>query len=663
MSSIETIVFSALLTLGITIFILSVVRLIRFIKLGREEKRVKGDILKRILDTIFHVLGQRCAWAEPFGINHLFLFWGFIILLLANAEFIISGLFPEFSFHIFGPKVYGLLTWLFDIVSLIVLLCVIIALFRRVVIRPSHIDYKSKDAFFILGLVFSLMVFFFGLHGAEISQGKLREGFSMPFTENFVSPIVKVLFGNYLEAAERFFFWAHSIIFLFFLNYLPFSKHLHILTSIPNIFLRSFSIVNTVPREEFKRGKTFGVSVVDEFTWKDLLDFTSCTECGRCSSNCPATLTQKPLNPRLVIRDGKLNLFENGYKLIYGNRERGLIPLIGSSNEVPGTIGEEAIWACTTCGACMASCPVFIEHVPKIVKMRRHLVENLAKFPHELIVLFEGMEQRYNPWGMIPTDRSKWAKGLEIPLVSESADFEYLFYVGCAGCFDSRNKKVAVSVAQILKHAGVRFAILGNEEKCCGDSARRLGNEYLFEKLAKQNVEVFEKYRIRKIICYCPHCYSTLKNDYRDYGLDLEVFHISEFLSWLIRRGEIKPKRLELGRVIYHDSCYLGRLNGIFDQPRIILESITGKRPIEMDRMLKKSFCCGAGGGRMWMEESHGIRINLARTKEALSKNPDVIAVSCPYCMTMFEDGLKDLKASEKVRVLDVAEIVSESLK
>lgn len=662
MSHLEVILFSALLTLGVTIFFLSILRLIRFIRLGRQEKRIKGDILRRVFTTIVHALGQRCAWAEPFGINHFFLFWGFMVLLLANLEFIIAGLYPEFSFHVFGPKVYGVLTWLFDVVSLIVLICVAVALLRRIVLRPSHIDYKSKDAFFILALVSGLMLAFFGLHGAEVSQGKVKDGFNMPFTENFVAPLVKSLFGDSLHFAERFFFWLHSIIFLLFLNYLPYSKHIHILTSIPNIFLRSFKPVSTVPREEFVRGRSFGVSVVDEFTWKDLLDFTSCTECGRCSLNCPATVTQKPLNPRHVIRDGKVNLFQNGNKLLYGNRVNGLLPLIGSSNEEPGTVGEEALWACTTCGACMASCPVFIEHVPKIIKMRRHLVENLAKFPKELVILFEGMEQRYNPWGMIPTDRSKWAKGLDIPVLAENPEFEYLFYVGCAGCFDSRNKKVALSVASILKQAGIRFAILGNEERCCGDSARRLGNEYLFEKLAKENVEILEKYGVRNVICYCPHCYSTLKNDYRDYGFSANVLHFSEVLFGLIRDGRLRLKRANSDRIVYHDSCYLGRLNGIFDEPRMILEKVTGKKPIEMDRRLKKSFCCGAGGGRMWMEESHGVRINLARTKEALSKNPEIIAVSCPYCMTMFEDGLKDLGASQKVKVLDLAEIVLENL-
>ncbi|MCS7281292.1 MAG: heterodisulfide reductase-related iron-sulfur binding cluster [Desulfobacterota bacterium] len=659
MSQKEVVIFAIVLTIAIFSFALSVTRLIRFIRIGQKEQRINKDLTKRLISTIWHVFGQRCALREPFGINHFFLFWGFMILIIANVEFLIGGLFPGFSLVLFGPYIYNVLLVAFDIVSLIVLICVAFAIFRRLVLKPSHIDYKSKDALLILGLVAGLMLAFFGTHGAEIAQGK-KEAHFMPISENLVAPLLLSFFSDSLSVFERICWWFHAMILLFFLNYVPYSKHLHILTSIPNIFFRSFELIKTVPREEFRRGKRFGVSRVDQFTWKDLLDFTSCTECGRCTSNCPAYLTKKPLNPRIVIYKGKMNLIWNGDRIRYKAPEAELVPLIGKDEDHPATIGVESIWSCTTCAACMGNCPVFIEHVPKIIKMRRHLVENLCDFPQELIVLFEGMEQRFNPWGMAPSERIKWAKGLDVKVLSQEVQAEYLFFVGCAGSFDSRTKRVAVSVADTLNHMGVDFGILGVEEKCCGDSARRLGNEYLFEKLAIQNVETFKKYNVKKIICYCPHCYSTLKNDYKQYGLELEVFHYTEVIWDNLKAIELDPTKIKhLGKIIFHDPCYLGRYNGIYEAPRNLLKKAVGGRIYEMDRNYDKSFCCGAGGGRMWMEEDPEKRVNIERTKEALSKNPQTIAVSCPYCMTMFEDGLKDLNVSGKVRVFDVAEIVA----
>jgi Fe-S oxidoreductase len=539
-----------------------------------------------------------------------------------------------------------------------VLVCVAIAFYRRLVIKPSYIEYNSRDGYFVLSLVGGLMIAFFVMHGAEIAASGGNGAF-MPVSQWIVAPLVPDGAAHFVA---RLFWWIHAGIFLFFLNYLPYSKHMHILTSIPNVFTRSFNFVATVPREEFKAGKQYGVSVVDQFTWKDLLDFTACTECGRCNANCPATNTNKPLNPRLVIHDGKVNLLENGDKIRFGNRTDGVKPLVGPTEDVTGTVGEASIWSCTTCGACMQVCPVFIEHVPKILKMRRHLVQNQAKFPHELNVFFESTEQRSNPWGIAPADRAKWAKGLDLPHISEGKT-DTLFYVGCAGAFDARNKKVALAVVHALQKAGLSFGILGVEEKCCGDSLRRLGNEFVFERMAKENVELFQKYGVKKIITYCPHCYSTLKNDYRQFGLNVPVVHHTELLADLLAQGRLKlAKKDGAGRVLYHDSCYLGRYNGLYQQPRDVLQKATGIKPLEMDRRLEKSFCCGAGGGRMWMEEEPEHRVNMNRAREALAKQPDTIAVACPYCMTMFEDGVKDLNVANQVKVMDVAEIVAANL-
>jgi Fe-S oxidoreductase len=659
MSNTENVLFAILFAVLTLLFLYSAFRLVRLIRMGQPDIRLRGQWGRRFLTMLLYAFAQRRVISKPFGFNHFILFWGFLILFLSNAEFALNGLFPSFSFRFLGPPLYGVLTWAFDLVSLLVLVCVGIALFRRLVIQPSYIEAKSADAFLILGLVAGLMIAYFGLHGCEFALQPAPGASFMPVSQKIAAPLVLSLFGGSLPLAERVFWWVHAVLLLGFLNYLPISKHLHILTAIPACFCRSFENAALVSRETFSRGKSYGVSRVNGFTWKDLLDFTACTECGRCNENCPATLSGKTLNPRYVIRDGKINLKANGEKILHGNVTQGLMPLIRETDESPGSVGEDALWACTTCRACMANCPVFIEHVPKIVKMRRHLTENQAKFPEELRNFYESIEQRSNPWGIIPQDRTKWAKGLEIPLLGADESVEYLFYVGCAGSFDSRNRKAVIALVQALRAAGISFGILGTEEKCCGDSLRRLGNEFIFEKLAAENVELFKKYNVKKILTYCPHCYSTLKNDYRQYGLEATVFHHSEFLYSLLQAGKLRLKGQDsLGRVVIHDSCYLGRYNQIYRQPREILRMATGQKPVEMDRNLEKSFCCGAGGGRMWMEESAEHRLNINRTRQALAKTPDAIAVSCPYCMTMFEDGLKNEKAGQ-VRVLDLAEIIA----
>ena len=659
MSPQENLVFTVILAAAVVAFLISAFRLIRLIRLGQPDPRLRGEFSKRLRTMFLYAFAQKRVVAEGFGYNHLLLFWGFMVLFIANAEFVISGLFPGFSLRFLGPVIYPVLTLAFDFMSAVVLICVGLAFFRRLVLRPDYIDFKSSDAFLILSLVAGLMLAFFGMHGAEIAIRTPAPPFLMPVSQQVAAPLMASLFPNSLPAGERIFWWIHALIFLGFLNYLPYSKHLHILTAIPNCFCRSFEPVSTLPREDFAVGKVYGAPTVDRFTWKDLLDFTSCTECGRCNANCPATQSGKTLNPRYVIQDGKHNLLANGKKLLSGQTAAGLQPLIGESDEKTGTVGEESLWACTTCGACMANCPVFIEHVPKILKMRRHLVQNFAKFPTELGVFFEGIEQRSNPWGIIPGDRAKWAKDLGIPVFASGTAVEYLFYVGCAGAFDARNKKVTLAVVKALKAGGVSFGILGTEELCCGDSLRRLGNEFVFEKMARLNIERFQKYNLKKILTYCPHCYTTLKNDYRPFGLEATVIHHSEFLNHLLKTRRLKlSESHDFGKIVFHDSCYLGRYNNLYDQPRELIRSATGGNPLELDRIRHKSFCCGAGGGRMWMEESPEHRLNLNRVREALTKNPDTIAVSCPYCMTMFADGLKDEKAS-KVQVADIAEILA----
>jgi Fe-S oxidoreductase/nitrate reductase gamma subunit len=648
------IAFIVVLVIAAVFFFYSCYRRFGLILKGRPDNRFNA-LWQRFWNMLYYAFGQRRVVKKPFGINHFVLFWAFMILLISNTEFLLNGLAPDvISFSRLPDGAYFTLAYIFDIMSVLALLAVILAIIRRLVAPPPYTEGRSRDAFVILGLVAGLMIAYFGLHASQIAAGTERAAAYMPISNFGASLISGGTSAGTLDTAARVFWWCHAFILLSFLNYLPYSKHMHIMTSIPNCFFKSLDKVRTQTREEFKMGNTFGVGQVQRFTWKGLFDSYACTECGRCSDNCPATFTQKPLQPRKVIHDIKVNLLASASK-----DAAKVLPLIGDRGE--GSVAEEVIWECTTCGACMEVCPVFIEHVPRIVDMRRHLVEMKAKFPEELLVFFENMEQRSNPWGIAPADRIKWAADINVrPFEKEKT--EYLFYVGCAGAFDARNRRTTLSLAKILDKSGITWGTLGREELCCGESLRRLGNEYIFDRMAKANLKLYADKGVKKIITQCPHCYNVLKNDYRQYGADLEVVHHTEFISNMIREGRLKLKAADSGNIVFHDSCYLGRYNGIYDAPRRVIAAATGKAPAEMERRRDKGFCCGAGGGRMWMEEKEGTLINVARVEEALDKKPDTICVCCPYCMTMFDDGLKGKEAAGKVQVLDVAEIVANAL-
>ncbi len=644
------IAFAIVFVLAVAFFAYSCYRRFGLVLNGRPDNRFNA-FFKRFGNMLFYAFGQRRVVKKPFGVNHFVLFWAFMVLLISNTEFLLNGLFPDVSFANLPDGAYFTLVCIFDIVSALALLSVILAVIRRFTFPPPYTEAKSRDAFVILGMVAVLMLAYFGMNASEIAAGTERAAKYMPIS-NFGASLIPSGAGG-LDTAERVFWWIHAIVLLSFLNYLPYSKHMHVLTSIPNCFFKNLEKVKTQSREEFKKGNTYGVGQVEQFTWKGLFDSYACTECGRCSDNCPATHTGKTLQPRLVIHDIKMNLLKNAGK--DGHPE---IPLIGDSGE--GSVTEKAIWACTTCGACMEVCPVFIEHVPRIVDMRRNLVEMKSKFPEELLLFFENMEQRSNPWGIAPAERTKWAADISVKPF-EAGQTEYLFYVGCAGAFDARNRQTTLSMAKILDKAGVAWGTLGRDELCCGESLRRLGNEYIFERMAKDNIKLYADKGVKKIITQCPHCYSVLKNDYKQFGAELEVIHHTEFINNLIKQGKLKLKPAGLGNVVFHDSCYLGRYNGLYDAPRQALTAATGKAPAEMDRHKDKGFCCGAGGGRMWMEENEGELINVARVTEALEKKPEAICVCCPYCMTMFDDGLKDKEAGQ-VQVLDLAEIVAKAI-
>ncbi len=650
---IKIIVFAA----AILLFCLSLFRRFRLVLLGGPEHRF-NQIGQRIASVLYYAFGQRCTVSHGyyFGLNHLVLFWSFIILLIANTEFILHGIVPGISLSRLPDVLYYALSFLFDIASVLALLAVILAITRRLAFPPPYMEARSRDAFIILVLIAALMLAFFGLHAGEIAAGTERAANYMPVS-SFVAGLF--FFSLPLEKVSSYinvFWWLHAVILLSFLNYLPYSKHMHILASIPNVFFRSLTKVTTQPREIFKKSNVFGVGKVEQFTWKGLFDSFSCTECGRCSDNCPATRTGKTLDPRLVIHDIKINLLRNGPLLL--QKKSTALHLIGGGKE--GSVAEDVLWACTTCRACMEVCPVFIEHVPRIVDMRRNLVEMNAKIPEELLAIFENIEQRSNPWGIVPSERTKWAEGIDVRTFEE-AKTEYLFFTGCFGSFDARSRKVTLAISRILNESGLTWGILGKNELCCGDSLRRLGNEFAFDRLTQENIRMFREKKIKKIITQCPHCYNVFKNDYKQYDMELEVIHHTVLINDLIKSGKFKPKVTKSSNIVFHDSCYLGRYNDLFDAPREVIASVTGKMPVEMERKRDRSFCCGAGGGRMWMEENTGTRINYNRLEEALKKSPRTICVCCPYCLTMFEDGLKTKKLEDRIQVLDLAEIASGS--
>ena len=653
-------IYAPLFIASLLLFGWSCYRRLALVAVGAPENRFDQPG-RRLLGVLTYAFGQKRVMAKPFGMNHAVIFWAFVVLLVANGEFLLSGLFPGLSLALLPGPLHHALLLAFDAVSLLALVSVVLATCRRLFFAPGYMETsyasaKSLEAFLILGSIALLMLAYFGLHGTMIALGQEPAAGFMPVS-SLAAGALSGFPAESLHGFAPFFWWLHAVVLLMFLNYLPHSKHMHILTAIPNCYFRSLEKTNTQPREEFAKGGRFGAGSVEQMAWKDLLDGFSCTECGRCQDACPAVATGKQLNPRQVVHDIKINLLNgrlDGDKFSPGQA------LIGTGE---GKVSEEAIWGCTTCGACMSACPVLIEQMPKVVKMRRHLVQMEASFPEELLNLFENMEGRSNPWGIAPSERAKWHGPMEVKPF-EAASTEYLLYVGCAGSFDSRQKHVTVALASVLDAAGVSWGILGKEEPCCGDSMRRLGNEFVFDKMARQNVKLFLEKGITKVITQCPHCFTTLKNDYRQYGLELEVIHHSQFIESLINSGKLKMDHqvTDLGKIVYHDSCYLGRHNDVYQAPRQVIAAATGAAPLEMERNLDKSFCCGAGGGRMWMEEHEGSRINLNRVEEALGSKPDTICVSCPYCLTMFSDGLKDLQA-EQTQVKDIAEVVAEGLR
>jgi len=658
------VLFWGLTALASAIFFSRGYQLLRYLRLGRKIEKFP-QIVKRILAAIGHLIVQECQFKnitrkDRAGIGHLFMVWGFLLFVIYYFFFIVIASGFGISDAMEHNVVYGIYTWVMDIVAPFIVIGALWGIIRRYLVNPSRLEgQRTWEALLILITVLIHPVTHVGKIATQIAAGQ------PPASLGIATPPISTAMSNlYTNAASvqmwhNAWFWSHWVFVLFVLAIIGYTRYSHMIAAIFNDLLRSEPPKGMLSPINLKDPATFGVSRVDGFTRKQLLDVYACVVCGYCQEVCPATSTDKPLNPRLIIRDIKTNLLKNGPLLL--KKKEPKLALIGDGQE--GSVSEDALWACTTCGACMEVCPVYIEHVPKIVDMRRDLVQEQSKFPEELNNLFQNMRQRSNPWGIAPTDRAKWAAGIEAKPF-EAGKTDYLFYVGCAGAFDARARQVTLAIARILDAAGISWGILGTDEKCCGDSLRRLGYEFIYDRMVKENIKIFQEKGVEKIITGCPHCFSTLKNDYRQYDVEWEVIHHTELVDRLLKEGKLKLNgSQDLGKVVFHDSCYLGRYNEIYEAPREAIATATGQAPSEMERHHNMGFCCGAGGGRMWMEESIGKRINIARVEEALKEDPETICACCPYCITMFEDGLKDKKAADKVKVLDLAEIVAGALK
>ena len=656
----------------------------------------KGEIHRvdngwqRLLSWLTFSFAQARVIRKPFaGFMHAFLFWGFLVLALAAGV-------DAAHFWIHWPPIEGTayiaFSFVVDLLGFLALIGIMALAYIRYIQKPDRLnDTKSSDGWIIL-LIFTILLTGFFIEGLRIAaQIKLATTMEQIQYEQIASAFgwyfAYLFAGMSLESVlvwHRIMWWFHMWIAFAFIALIPFTKLWHIITSMINYAFRDLGPSALRHVENIEEAETFGVENIEDFGWKDIVDLDACIRCGRCQENCPAYNTGKHLNPKITLiqhmkqhwdakvpyllaaqdhpaeEDAAVAMTEEAAAEAVNPMEQSLIYDV---------VTTDVIWDCTNCRACMEHCPMFIEHIPKIVEMRRNLVMWQGDMPGEAQMAFTNMERNYNPWGVGWANRAQWlternVRDLVNLLPEDGGEFEYLLYAGCAVSFDDRYKRVGEALVRVLHEAGVSFGYLGTEEYCCGDSARRLGNEYLYQTLAQQNIESFNNYGVKKIIVVCPHGYNALKNEYPQLGGNYEVYHYTEFLAQLIAQGKIKPGKLG-AKATYHDSCFLGRHNNVYDAPRQVLQS-AGVNITEIEQAKQFGFCCGAGGGRMWLEE-HAVegykRINDTRTDQLLVPNPEMIITNCPFCLTMISDGVKGAEAEEQTKVFDVAEVIWQSIK
>jgi len=640
-----------LFIIAAVIFSYGVFKHFRLIKIGKKDNRF-SSLPRRLFNLVYYALFQRRILERLYqGATHTGIFYGLGLLYIGTLIVLVQS---DFGIIILTGAFYQYFSLVMDLAGAALLAGLFFVIIRRYLIRPAELDNQWDDLVVILFL------------GALAVTGFLLEAGRMAVTEipqqmpiRYFAPL-GLAFGKLIialgitESAIRAYYpvcwFTHSTILVMLIAYLPWSKLMHIFTAPLNIFCRDLEHQGTLVNLDLETSEEFGITKITDFTWKHLLDLDACTRCGRCNTGCPTNLSNKALKPKQLIQNLKNHLFT-------GISKSAPLP-----NLAPETVSYDEIWDCTTCGFCRSNCPVFIEHPPKIVEFRRHLVLAESNFPPEVKTMFKNMETNGNPWPVSWDKRSDWCKDSGVRILNEGDKTDILLWVGCAGATDDRNTKVARALVKVLQKAKVDFAILGNAERCCGDPARRIGNEYLYQQLADENIKTLKKYKFSRILTYCPHCYNTLRNEYHQRGVDFSVAHHSEFIWELIQSGKLaQPETPDAGRttLTYHDSCYLGRYNDIYSAPRAILKSIPGVEFKEMPRNHKKSFCCGAGGGRMWMEEKRGTRINQIRIQEALETvKQGTVITACPYCLTMLGDGIKEKGAADKLKAVDIVEML-----
>jgi Fe-S oxidoreductase/nitrate reductase gamma subunit len=680
--------FAFVLTLSAGFFALNVQRLVRYMSLGASEDRTDHPF-ERLKNVLTIGIAQTKIFRDPVaGTMHAFIFWGFMVLTAGTAEILIQGVFSGFSYALLLPKplyqLYGLSQ---DGFAALVIVAIGFAFYRRLVLHPKRLEgdkLEHTDALIILSMIGGLMVTLLLMNACQYVLDPSSVGPEKIISRQ-IAGVLGVLDPSPVNLV-RVFWWMHALLILAFLNYLPYSKHLHVVTSLINVYLSNTSgpgqkgVMRNMDLEADV--EQFGASDVENLTWKNLLDGYSCTECGRCTAACPANLTGKLLSPRKIVINTRQRLMEKA-PLVTSDHMEFLRPALlhGEGGDAGATtateilehrlldtyITDEELWACTSCRACVQECPVSIDQLDIINQMRRYLVLSESRFPEEIQPAFESLERNGSPWAFSPGDRAKWADGMDIPTMAEAMERgerpDILFWVGCMGSFDDRAKKITVAFAKILKAAGINFAILGQEEHCHGDPARRMGNEYLYQMLAKDTIGTLDRYEVKTIVTSCPHCFHQMGNEFPQLGGNYEVIHHSTFIERLLQDDRL-PLNTEEGKrltLAYHDSCYLGRYNDVYEAPRETLRRVLPIVDIvEPKRTKDRGLCCGAGGGRMWMEERTGKRINAERTEELLATGAETIAVACPFCMTMISDGVK--AADSNVPVLDIAEVVERQL-